>query len=74
METTTNHTNFCDRCGRPISGGWIEVLGMKICGVCQWEQSNPKCICPRCTGIEDRSGEITFNDELGGQTMEQITE
>jgi len=30
---------LCDRCGREIKGGYVSVLGSKICGVCQWENS-----------------------------------
>ncbi len=36
--TTPNDINCCDKCGRSVSGkGWIEIQGMKICGICQYE-------------------------------------
>lgn len=38
MGYTTNNTNCCDRCQRALDGkGWIEISGMKICGICQFE-------------------------------------
>ena len=30
---------LCDRCSREIKGGYLEISGSKICGVCQWEKS-----------------------------------
>ena len=46
--TATNNTLCCDRCGRLINGSWIEVLSMKICGVCQWEADNKETANERC--------------------------
>ena len=35
----TISTEICDKCGRSLNGkGYIEVIGWKICGVCEWEQ------------------------------------
>lgn len=32
------NTACCDRCSRSLDGkGWIEIDGMKICGICQYE-------------------------------------
>jgi hypothetical protein len=34
-------TEVCDKCGRALNGkGYIEVVGWKICGVCQWENDS----------------------------------
>ena len=42
MNTTLDNRTYelCDRCGRQIKGSYIESLGIKICGVCQWEEEN----------------------------------
>lgn len=41
MGTIGASTNSCDKCGRSLDGkGWIQVLGMKICGICQYEIKN----------------------------------
>ena len=39
MNTTiSNSTLCCDRCLRSLDGkGWVEIDGMKICGICQFE-------------------------------------
>ena len=38
MNTTSNCTTECDRCGRGLSGkSYIIIDGMNICGVCQFE-------------------------------------
>ena len=41
LEAIRGTTNCCDRCGRPLDGkGYIENLGMKICGICDYEIKN----------------------------------
>lgn len=41
--TTSDNTSCCDKCGRSLDGkGYIENLGMKICGVCDYEIKNTK--------------------------------
>ena len=38
--TISNSTNCRDRCGRSLDGkGYIMIMGMKICGVCQFENN-----------------------------------
>jgi len=38
MNYTGTSTLCCDRCMRSLEGkGWIEIDGMKICGICQFE-------------------------------------
>ena len=54
---TTNNTNSCDKCGRSLDGkGWIEISGMKICGICQYENNyneGEKCNLYQASGTED---------------------
>ena len=40
MKTTTAIPYSCDKCGRSIGAlqSYIEISGMKICGICQWEK------------------------------------
>lgn len=57
MGYITDNTNCCDRCQRSLDGkGWIEISGMKICGICQFE-NNPieleKCNLYQSSGTED---------------------
>ncbi len=41
MGTIGTSTNSCDKCCRSLDGkGWLEIAGMKICGICQYESSN----------------------------------
>jgi len=40
---TGTSTNCCDKCGRSLDGkGWVEISGMKICGLCQYNFQNVK--------------------------------
>ena len=39
---TSNNTSSCDKCGRSLDGkGYLEIDGMKICGICQYEMQKP---------------------------------
>lgn len=41
MGTIQFNTSCCDRCGRSLNGkGYTENLGMKICGICDYEIKN----------------------------------
>lgn len=40
-ETIFIDISCCDKCGRSLDGkGYVENLGMKICGVCDYEIRN----------------------------------
>lgn len=39
---SSDTSNTCDRCGRPINGGYVLSLGKKICGVCVWEKQSDR--------------------------------
>lgn len=38
---TENYIIYCNKCNRPIPEGknYLDIGGWKICGICQWEES-----------------------------------
>ena len=58
--TSSSTLYYCDRCGRILRGSYLDVGGMKICGVCQWEQKLEEQImanydCNKCKELDHNS-------------------